>query len=185
MTSWSPQRRIALAAMLGLASLGAAATPASALPLIGVGANVGAGVHIPSSGPLASDVTADLAVMGPVIGLQWWRTFDGVNTYLQGGVRWNVSPVPMVNVAPGVSAASFNGGLGGLGTLDASFSPLMLPASLNAGVGYGWVNGSTLLPYHVGVKLSLIPFTAINVGYRGWQGGPNVGGPEIGIEVGL
>ena len=105
MTSWSPQRRIALAAMLGLASLGATATPASALPLIGVGANVGVGVHIPSSGPLASDVTADLAVMGPVIGLQWWRTFDGAGTYLQGGVRWNVSPVRDSRMARPISSA--------------------------------------------------------------------------------
>jgi hypothetical protein len=176
-----------LASALALTSLGTLAAPASALPLVGIGANVGAAVHIPSTGSPAADLTADLAVLGPVIGLQYWQPFNGTSPYMQGGVRFNVSPIPMINVAPGLAACSVNGAIGGLATLNASFSPLMLPVSVDGAIGAGYAGGSPLLPYHAGVKLSLIPFTAINVRYRGWTGNPafTFGGPEIGIEIGL
>ena len=91
----------------------------------------------------------------------------------------------MVSISPGVSALYLNGGIGGQASLDAAFNPLLLPFAVEGMIGAGYVNGSMLLPYGVGVKLSLIPFTSINVRYRGWTGALNTGGPELGLEIGL
>jgi hypothetical protein len=186
MTFWHPQPRLVLGLTLAIAGTSLIASPANAVPLIGIGANVGAGVHFLSGGQSpAMDLNADLSLLGPVIGLQYWRPFDGSQNYLQAGVRYNVSPIPMVSIQPGISGINLNGGWGGLGTVNAVFSPLMLPFSVEAMVGAGYVNAGLLLPYSVGVKLSLIPFTAINVRYRGWSGPLNVSGPELGLEIGL
>jgi hypothetical protein len=185
MTYWHPQPKLMLGLTLAIAASATFASPADAIPLIGIGANVGAGIHFLSQQSPAVDVNADLAVLGPVIGLQYWHPFDGTQNYFQAGVRYNVSPIPMVSIQPGISGVYLNGGWGGLGSVNAVFSPLMLPFSVEGMAGAGYVNASLLLPYSVGVKLSLIPFTAINVRYRGWSGALNASGPEVGLEIGL
>ena len=187
MTFWRPQPRLLLGLMWTAGAIAASASPAAALPLIGVGANVGANIQfLGASQPSpALDLTADLTVMGPVFGFEYWRPFDGSLNYAQAGVRYNVSPIPMVSIQPGVAGINLNGVWGGLGSVNAVFTPLMLPFAVEGMVGAGYVNGSTLLPYSVGVKLSLIPFTSINLRYRGWAGALNASGPEAGVEIDL
>ena len=189
MTSWPPLRGMRQGLALAAATLVAIAqaSPAAALPLVGIGLNVGAGAQYTLDRGPAVDLTADLAVMGPVIGLQYWRAFQTADTYMQGGLRWNVSPIPMISIAPGVSAVSYNSAFGGLASVNAAFTPLMLPVGIEAMVGAGALaNGSTLLPYLVGLKLSFIPFTTINLRYRGWSGSAlTTSGPELGLEIGI
>lgn len=185
MTSWRPRPRTALGVLAALLATALTATPAQAIPLLGIGGDVGVAGNWTSLGPGVT-LNADLAAMGPTIGLIYWRAFNPASTsYTQLGVRYNVSPVPMVNISPGVSVCALSTSLGGLATLNASFAPIMLPVALEASVGAGYCNGGMLLPYSGDLKLSLIPFTAIKLGYRGWSGGLNIGGPELGIEIGL
>ena len=189
MTFWVPSPKRWLAAGLALMGVGAWAQPASALPIVDVGANAGVALHYTDA--LAADVTADVDLRGLVISGQYWTKLTAATpaTYMQGTVRYNVSPVPMLKVAPGVGVAGLNGGFGPLANVTATFAPVLLPASLEAMAGAAYVQNSTLFPYYAGVKLSLIPFTAFALRYRGWGGAPGAllgnGGPEIGLEIGL
>lgn len=189
MTFWHPLPRLVLGSMLALASLGMVSQPASALPLIGVGANVGVGGHWPlnNSGPALS-ATADVDLFGTMVGLHYWNQFATGSNYMSGHLRKNLSPVPMISLAPGIGGVFTNGAAGPLVNFTAGFSPLLLPASAEVSVGAAYVNASMLLPYSAGIKLSLIPFTAFALRYRGWAGaGPlaGVSGPEVGLEVGF
>lgn len=189
MTSWVPSPKQWLAAGLVLVGLGAGTQSADALPFVDVGANVGVGLHYTNA--LAVDVLGEVDLRGLVIGGQYWTTLTAATpaNYVQGTVRYNVSPVPMLRVAPGVGLAGLNGSFGPLANVTASFSPFLLPVSAEAAVGAAYVQSSTLFPYHAGVKLSLIPFTAFALRYRGWGGTGGAllgnGGPEIGLEIGL
>jgi hypothetical protein len=187
MTFWVPRPERALAAALILAGMGVAAKPADAIPFVDVGADVGAAFHW-SGGP-ALDLTGDVNLRGLVISGQYWTQLGGPSNYITGGLRYNVSPVPMLRVEPGIGLASLNGGFGPAVNAYAAFSPILLPAAVEAGAGAAFVGGGTLYPYFAGVKLSLFPFTAFNLRYRGWGGAPGAllggGGPEIGFQIGI
>jgi hypothetical protein len=187
MTYWVPSPKRWLAAGLVLAGIGAVAQPAHALPIVDVGADAGAAFHW-SGGP-ALDLTGDVNLRGLVLSGQYWTQLGGPSNYLQGTVRYNVSPVPMLNVSPGVGVASLNGSFGPLVNATAAFEPFLLPASIEASAGAAFVQSSTLFPYYAGLKFSLFPFTAFNLRYRGWAGTPGTllgnGGPEIGFQIGI
>jgi hypothetical protein len=187
MTYWVPSPKRWLAAALVLTGIGMAAQPAHAVPIVDVGADAGAAFHW-SGGP-ALDLTGDLNLRGLLLSGQYWTQLGGPSNYLQAAVRYNVSPVPMLSVTPGVGVAGLNGSFGPLVNATATFAPILLPASIEASAGAAFVQSSTLFPYYAGVKLSLIPFTAFNLRYRGWGGTPGAllggGGPEIGFEIGI
>jgi hypothetical protein len=187
MTFWVPSPKRWLTAGLALVGLGAVATPATALPIVDVGANAGVALHYTDA--LAADVTADVNLRGLVISGQYWTKLNAPTNYMQGTIRYNVSPVPMLSVAPGVGLVGGAVGVGPLANVTATFAPILLPASVEAMAGAAYVNNSTLFPYYAGVKFSLIPFTAFALRYRGWGGANGAllgnGGPEIGFEIGL
>lgn len=189
MTFWVPSPKRWLAASLALVGLAAVAQPASALPIVDVGAKAEAALHYTDA--LAVDLNAGVDLRGLVIAGQYWTKLNAATpaNYMQGTIRYNVSPVPMLSVAPGVGLAGLNGGFGPLANVTATFAPILLPASVEAMAGAAYVNNSTLFPYYAGVKFSLIPFTAFALRYRGWGGANGAllgnGGPEIGFEIGL
>lgn len=165
------------------------AGPAMAVPVLDIGANAGAAIHW--VGTPALDLNAEVDLRGLVVAGQYWNQLTGPTTpYWQAGARYNVSPVPMIHVSPGVGLASSGGAIGPMGSLHARFAPVLLPVSFDASAGAALVSGSTLFPYHAGIKFSPLPFTALALRYRGWGGGqglPHAGlaGPEIGIEIGI
>lgn len=187
MTYWVPSPKRWLAAALVLAGIGTMAAPASAIPIVDVGADVGAAFHW-SGGP-ALDLTGDVNLRDLKLSGQYWTQLGGASNYLQAAVRYNVSPVPMLSVTPGVGLAGLNGSFGPLVNATATFAPLLLPASIEASAGAAFVQSSTLFPYYAGVKLTPLPFTALNLRWRGWGGTPGAllggGGPEIGLEIGI
>lgn len=185
MTFWVPRPARLLGSALALASLALAAKPAAAIPIVDVGGGVGAALQW-SGGP-AMDLTANVNLRGLQVSGQYYNQFSGAQVnYWQGAVGYNVSPVPMLSVTPALGVASLNGGVGPLGQVTGSFSPFLLPVSLEASAGATYVQSTLVLPYSAGIRLSLIPFTAFNLRYRGWANTKDkMDGPEIGIEFGL
>lgn len=190
MTCWQPLlRRAFLAALL---FGGVTARPEAADAAIGgVGVVAGAGAHLANTG-FAYTLNGALDVMGWGLAGTYWQQPSTSTTWLSAGVRKNVSMVPMLTVAPGVGFASLgSSGVASSGpmvSVAAGFYPLMMPFAIDASVGAAMLlNGSTALPYSVGAKVSLMPFTALVVRYRGWEGVPTfkTGGPEIGAEIGF
>src|ERR1035437_5375135 len=137
MIYWPPRPQFLCGLALAATALMAGAQPANALP---IGGNVGVAIQAPSGSGPAIDATAEVNIFGPTLGLRYWQVFGGTGPYIQLGVRQNMSPVPMINVAPGIAGVSYGGSYGGLVTLDASFTPLMLPVSIDATVGAGYIN---------------------------------------------
>lgn len=187
MTYWVP-RLDRLFGAFALTGAIAWAQPAQAVPVIDIGAQAGAAVHLVPSGP-AVDLTADVDLRGLLLGAQYWNQMGTGLNYWQAAARYNVSPVPMLTVAPGLGVVSADGAIGPMGQLTARFSPVLLPVSVEAAAGYAFVGGGSLLPYHAGVKFSPLPFTALALKYRGWAGQATpfagLAGPEIGIEIGI
>ncbi|MEB3222311.1 MAG: hypothetical protein VKS61_09565 [Candidatus Sericytochromatia bacterium] len=163
--------------------------------MLGVDAKAGAGIQATSGLGLALNAEAHVGVLGwGVRGHYWQRLFSNSQlSWMAATVGKNVSPVPMINVSPGVGVAGLGQGattLGPLGTIHASFSPVLLPVSVEASVGAAWLGGTSLvLPYSVGAKVSLIPFTGVTLRYRGFEGNnallSGANGPELGVEVGI
>lgn len=187
MTLWVTRPKRLLGAVALLAAI-AWAQPASAeVPILGAGAHAGVGYHI---GPNAVDVLADASFAGVVLSGQYWQQLGSGQTYLQGNLRTNLSPVPMLSISPGVGVVATSGNFGPMGSLTAGFAPILLPVSVEASAGAAYVlNAGLLYPYYAGVKFSPLPFTALALRYRGWGGSatPMAGlaGPEIGIEIGI
>lgn len=187
MTYWVPRPDRLLGAF-ALAGAIAWAQPAQAVPVLDIGAHAGAAVHLVQGGP-AADLTADVNLRGLLLGGQYWSQLGTNLNYWQAAARYNVSPVPMLSVAPGVGVVSAAGAIGPLGQLTARFSPLLLPVSVEAAAGAAFVGGGSLLPYHAGVTFSPLPFISLAARYRGWAGQATpfsgLAGPEIGIEIGI
>lgn len=185
MTYWLPRTKPLLLASLALVAWGTSAASAHAIPLLDVGAGAGAAVHFPGGSPALS-LTGEANLRGIVLGAQYWTQFGTAQSYLQAAVRKDLSPVPMISVAPGVGVAGMNGSFGPLGNVTASFSPFLLPVSLEASAGAAYLNSAAVLPYHAGIKFSPLPFTALALRYRGWAGASALGqGPEVGLEIGI
>jgi hypothetical protein len=189
MTFWVPRPARLLGSALVLASVALAAKPAAAIPIVDVGAGVGAAVQLSGNGP-ALDLTGNVNLRGLQVSGQYYQQFAQTQlNYWQGAVGYNVSPVPMLSVSPALGVASWKGSIGPLGQVTGSFSPFLLPVSVEASAGATYVQSTVVLPYSAGIKLSLIPFTSFNLRYRGWAGSsPDLGGmngPEIGIEFGI
>lgn len=187
MTLWVTRPKRLAGAVALLAAI-AWAQPASAeVPILGAGAHVGVGYHI---GPNALDVLGDVSFAGVVLSGQYWQQLAAPSvTYGQVGLRTNLSPVPMLSIAPGVGAVLTGGNFGPMANLTAGFAPFLLPVAVEASAGAAYVlNAGTLFPYYAGVKFSPLPFTALALRYRGWGGvGPmsTMNGPEIGVEIGI
>lgn len=155
-----------------------------------MGVVVGAGAHLPGSGGPAASVVGNLDVMGWGLGAHYWMQPATSSSWASAVVRKNISPIPTIGIAPGIGAAMLNtslgNGIGPLGQLNASWYPPLMPFAIDLSVGAAWLNGSMALPYSAGVKLSLIPFTALVARWRGWEGsGFRTSGPEIGAEFGF
>lgn len=175
--------------LLGVASAACllSAPAAAALPLVDLGGGAGAAIHFPGGNP-AIDLTAQANVLGFGVSAQYWKQFGTTNQYMQAVLSKNVSPVPGLEVSPGVGVASLCGCGGGVVNTTAVFRPLLLPVSFEAMLGAGWaVNDGFFVPYAAGVKWSPLPFTSLVARYRGWgAGAAKLGaGPEIGLEVGI
>lgn len=188
--------RPALSLALAAAALGLPAGAAHAnVPLLDVGAHASAGYHVVPGGAL--DVTAGADVRGLALNAQYWRGLGlfgaaALPTLVRAHVGYNLSPVPMIRVAPAVGVAVLNGAVGGEGNLTAAFTPFLLPLGLEAQVGAQYYPSlaGMLLPYHVGARFSPLPFTSLALRYRGWAGSAptplaGVGGPEIALEIGI
>lgn len=181
-----PDRLLGAAALVAVVAL---AQPAHAVPLLDIGANAGVAAHLTQGGP-ALDATAELNLRGLVLAGEYWTRFGATSNYWQVGARYNVSPVPMLSVSPGVGLVSATGAAGPMANLTAGFSPFLLPVSIEAAAGAAFVSGGLLLPYHAGVKFSPLPLISVVGRYRGWAGQAittvtNQAGPEIGIEIGI
>lgn len=168
---------------------GVTAQPEAALALPGVGVIAGAGAQFADTG-LAYNVNAAVDAMGFGVRGLYWMQPSTTNTWASAQVSMNVSPIPMLNISPGVGAAMWNqagSSVGGpMASVSAGFYPIALPVAINVEAGAAYLNGSLSLPYSAGVKLSLFPFTALVARYRGWEGSAlRASGPEIGAEIGF
>ena len=148
--------------------------------------NVGASAHFANTG-FAYDVTGTASVMGFGLNAMYWTQPALSNTWASAVVQKNLSFVPMTDFTPGIGGAMANGAAGPMAQLSAAFHPLMLPFAIEGNVGAAYLNGSMALPYAVGAKLSLFPFTSFVARWRGWEGASAIknSGAEIGIEFGL
>jgi hypothetical protein len=152
-----------------------------------LGADGGAAAHFVAGGP-ALDLTGDLNLFGALVSAQVWDQFQTQSLYAQGTLGMNVSPVPMIALAPALGVVALNSAFGPVITLTGTYSPFLLPVTLEATAGAAYLNGGPLLPYSVGVKAGIFPLTSLAIRYRGWAGsGPlsGLGGPELGIVIGL
>ena len=150
---------------------------------------VGVGAHLPGAGGPAVSVLGNVDVMGWGLGAHYWAQPATSSNWVSAALKKNISPIPTVSLAPGLGVAMWNAGAGNavgpLGQLNAGWYPPLLPVALDLSVGAAWLNGSMALPYSAGVKLSLIPFTALVARWRGWEGAFRTSGPEIGAEIGF
>lgn len=184
MTWWVPRPSQLLAAALAFAALGAA-SPASAIPIVDVGAHARAALQWTGAGP-AGDLAAGVDLRGLELSAFFWKPFASQSTWLDGQVGYDVSPVPMITLTPSVGVAALSGAAGPIVSVRGSFQPLLLPVSVEAMAGASYLTGGMMYPYSLGLKLSLIPFTSLDLAYRGWAGTVNaMSGPELGVEVGL
>lgn len=173
-----------------IVAAGIAAQPESAAALPGVGVNVGAAAHFANTG-FAYDVNGDVALLGFGLNGFYWMQPATSTSWASAAIQKNLSFIPMTTFTPGLGVAMLNAGavngFGPLAQLSAGFHPLMLPVAIEGSLGAAYVNGSTALPYALGVKLSLIPFTSFVARWRGWEGAAGIknSGAEIGIEVGI
>ena len=187
MTYSVPRAERWLATGLVLAGLSLGAQPASAIPIVDLGAHAGAAVHLTGNGP-AADLYGDVYLRELTLSAQYWTRLGGTDTYLQGLAGYRLPSVPVLSITPAVGVAGLNGAFGPLGNVTAKFEPFLLPVSLEAAAGAAYVQGNALFPYHAGLKFSPLPFTALTLRYRGWGGTPGAtlgNGPEIGLEIGL
>lgn len=188
MTCWPPHLKRTLLAAVILA--GVVGRPEAAHALPGVGVVVGAGAHLPSANGPAVSVIGNLDVMGWGIGAHYWAQPASSTNWVSAALKKNISPIPTLSLAPGLGVAMLGtptgNNVGPLGQLNAGWYPPLMPFALDLSVGAAWLNGSMALPYSAGVKLSLIPFTALVARWRGWEGaGFRTSGPEIGAEIGF
>lgn len=173
------------------ALVGAMAAPAAALPMIDVGANLSGGAHF-AGGGTAATARAEVNVFGNVADVNGWfpvqgGPLGGTSNYVSATLRRNLSPIPFINVAPGLGAVVLNGQPGFTGMIHGRISPFILPISLHSEVGVAAVGGQTLIPYQVGAKLHMLIF-GLGLHYRGWGGSgamAGLGGPAITLEAGI
>lgn len=182
-------RNLGRVALTAAALLGATAAPAAALPMIDVGANVSGGAHF--AGGTAATARAEVNLFGNVGDVDAWFPLGGgirgTNHYVSAVLRRNISPIPFINVAPGLGAVVLNGQPGFTAMLHGRISPFILPVSLHSELGYSNVAGQTLYPYQVGAKLHMLIF-GLGLHYRGWGGSgamAGLSGPAITLEAGL
>lgn len=186
MTCWHPllKRTVLAAALLA----GVTGRPEAADALPGVGVTAGAGAHLANTG-FAYSLIGNVDVMGWGVGAHYWGQPSTSSNWVSAALKRNVSPIPTITLAPGLGVAMWNPGTGSavgpLGQLNAGWYPPLMPFALDFSVGAAWLNGSMALPYSAGVKLSLIPFTALVARWRGWEGAFRTSGPEIGAEIGF
>lgn len=181
--------KILRVAMTAAATVVALAAPAAALPMIDVGANLSGGAHF--AGGTAGTARAEVNLLGNVADLSGWMPLggpiNGTNHYVSATLRRNLSPIPFINIAPGIGAVVLNGQPGFTGMLHGRISPFILPVSLHSEVGYAAVGGQNLIPYQIGAKLHMLIF-GLGLHYRGWGGTgamAGLGGPAITLEAGI
>ncbi len=192
MICWHLLLRRTLLVSAVLAGIVGQSEDAAALP--GVGVVAGAGAHFATTGGFAYSAIGNLDVMGWGLGAHYWAQPATSTNWVSAALKKNISPIPTVSLAPGLGVAMWGtatgNNVGPLGQLNAGWYPPLMPFALDLTVGAAWLNGSMALPYSAGVKLSLIPFTALVARWRGWETmGPGAGlrtsGPEIGAEIGF
>ncbi|MEB3196030.1 MAG: hypothetical protein VKP62_02395 [Candidatus Sericytochromatia bacterium] len=181
--------RTSLFALVLAGSLLLPVKPAHAL--MGVTVAAGAGIHAPSDG-LAGSLWGSADAFGWGVAGHFWRRLSTTpDHWLALQVRKNVSPIPMISIMPGVGVAGLGGptqtALGPMASVTGRFAPFLLPFAFEAQAGAAWINNSLALPYSVGAKISLIPFTAVALRWRGWEGNSTIrsAGPELGVEAGF
>lgn len=187
--------RPVLSLALCAGAVAASASPSRAdVPLLDVGAGVSAGYHVVPGG--AFDLTGAVNLRGLVVGAQYWRGLGlgaaALPDLARLNVGYNVSPVPMIRLAPSVGGAYLAGSFAPELALTADFHPFLLPVGLEAQVAAQYYPGfgGVLLPYHAGVSISPFPFTSLWLRYRGWAGNGaaplvGVGGPELALAIGI
>lgn len=174
-----------LAAAVACVTLPAA--PASALiPSVAAGG----GLHAVNNGLAASAWGSVDALGWGATGHVWRRLNNSPDHWVSLAARRNLNLAPMISVAPMLGLAGVGNAaqttFGPLAGVSGRFAPLLMPFALEAQAGAAWINGSLLLPYSLGAKISLIPFTAITLRWRGWEGAAlQASGPELGFEAGF
>jgi hypothetical protein len=182
-----------LAASCAVLSAVVVAEPAHAL--LGVDARAGAAVHLAGGLGLAASAQANLGLFGWGVRGHYWQTLTAATQtrWMAAAISKNVSPIPMIDISPGLGVAGLGQSAttyGPIGMVHASFSPFLVPVSVEATAGASWLGGTSLvLPYSVGAKVSLFPFTGFTLRYRGFEGNnallQGANGPELGVEIGI
>ncbi|MEB3285031.1 MAG: hypothetical protein VKN33_07085 [Candidatus Sericytochromatia bacterium] len=165
------------------------ASPASALlPSV----KAGAGLQVLPEGPsLAASAWGSVDVLGWGATGHFWRRLTATpQHWFSLAARRNMSLAPMIAVAPMIGIAGLGDtgatALGPFAGLSGRFAPILMPFAFEAQAGAAWINGSLVLPYSLGAKISLIPLTAVSLRWRGWEGSAfRFSGPEIGLEAGF
>ncbi|MEB3328849.1 MAG: hypothetical protein VKQ33_06415 [Candidatus Sericytochromatia bacterium] len=191
MTSW--HHPPTLVASLALLLTAAAAEPAHAL--LGVDARAGAALQATGGQGPALNAQANVGMFGWSARGHYWQTLTAATQtrWMTAVVCKNVSPIPMIDVSPGLGLAGLGQAdttFGPVGLVHASFSPFLVPISVEATAGASWLGGTRLvLPYSLGAKVSLFPFTGFTLRYRGFEGNhallQGANGPELGVEIGI
>lgn len=166
--------------------------PAQALPFVGVeaGADGAYFMQRPANAPaFGGTVMARVEAFGFEADGHYTALSD--RNYSQLFVRTSILPIPMFTIKPGIGVIQqslFNAGNPsnalGLG-IRAGFAPLLIPITVDGAVDFGIdTTGLAVTSVSAGANLSLIPFTAIHAGLRGYsRGQESFGGPEIGLRV--
>jgi hypothetical protein len=121
----------------------------------------------------------------------FWRRLIGTpDHWISLAARRHINIAPMISFAPMVGLAGIGNltttNMGPMAAISGRFAPLLMPFSFEAQAGAAWINGSLVLPYSAGAKISLIPLTAVTLRWRGWEGSIfRAGGPEVGFEAGF
>lgn len=156
----------------------AAALPAQAIPLIGIGASAGGYVGFMSGAKSGAtfELDGNVDAFGFDVAGNLLTKMGGTEMLAEAGLRKELSFLPMISIKPGVFyqgqslfSPTYDHGVGA--RVDLGISPILSPLTFegSAGVSYPLSLQHPLASYMVGANLSLIPMTSIGVRYRGYR----------------
>lgn len=193
-------RKIAI--VVAGATLPLLAAPVQALPLIGIGASVGAyywNVGAPGVGS-AIDLDGKLHFLPINLGANVVAGLGNGAYLARAELRKDIDVIPMLSLTPTLGYVTENlygaafgnaASSGPEASLEARFSPILSPVYVEGRLGASYLlsppaAGNALVPdYNVGIGLAFTPFSTIEVRYRGFNAGGNQGGLELGLRLGI
>lgn len=195
-------RRLSLLACAG--ALGATlAAPAQAVPLIGVEGSAavyfdliqqGNGGQVPA-GSTGVTVEAGAAAFGMLdLSARYMTNFSTQANLVEGVLRTEISPLPMLSIKPGIGYQGQNVFATGfdhapLAKVQAMFSPILSPiwAEAELSASYPLDRAQPVIGSTLGVNLAPLPFLSLGLRYLNYRelNAPNSPGDFGSLQIGL